>query len=164
VPSFMRCEIGFHLRILHIGLVEIVFCSVNSALNDSISEPIICDRYYLLDNKTWCSVFSSKINKPGIPFISENPEFNEKVNAFGLVHSKLFKYLPTKVSEVFHNLEVYHAINTAVKEVSYENFAGMFKLNELLINNGRLTKIKERTFKDLINLKNLSLGRKKSDF
>jgi hypothetical protein len=119
---------------------------------------MICDRYIYYNGKTWCSIFSPIIDKPGISIINQHPEVNKKVNAFNFHISELLEYLPTKVNEVFPNLEVYYALDTAVREVSYENFEGMFKLKTLAIYGSALTTINEGVFKDLINLELLDLG------
>ena len=83
------------------------------------------------------------------------------VKAVEITHNKNIEYLPVKVYEKFPNLAGYSAYNSLVKEIRYENFENLFKLQIVVLQNNQISNIPKDTFKDLRSLKFLFMDNNK---
>lgn len=72
---------------------------------------------------------------------------------------KIF-YLPDNVAGSFPNLEIYDARSCSLKKIKKINFDGLFKLKDLSLGENEIEKIASDTFKGLVNLEIIGLGRK----
>lgn len=84
---------------------------------------------------------------------------DESVTGLLFWQNSRIKYLPIQMSEKIPNLVAIDAQSCSVTEISYENFAGLNKLQNLILSRNKIERVYADTFKDLINLKWLALGK-----
>lgn len=75
--------------------------------------------------------------------------------------NKKIKFLPVKVSESFPDLLALSAIKCSLETIKKANFEGMVKLKVLRLEHNQISTIYSDTFKDLIALDKLDLGKRK---
>ncbi|CAG9809783.1 unnamed protein product [Chironomus riparius] len=112
------------------------------------------DDYWVdIDRKLWSFKINSfeEVSSPK----SEIFGSGECVKALEITHNKNIEYLPVKVYEKFSNLAAYSAYNSAIKEIRYENFENLFKLQKLVLENNKISHIPKDAFKNLNYLKYL---------
>lgn len=80
------------------------------------------------------------------------------IKGLALWYNKGIKFLPIRLKEAFPNLMGLSAYGCSLTEISYENFAGLSKLEYLNLGANLIEKINDDTFKDLTSLKRLDSG------
>jgi Leucine-rich repeat (LRR) protein len=83
---------------------------------------------------------------------------DETVKGLLMSWNKKIKFLPQSPSKMFENLIGYSALHCLIKQISYENFQGLDKLERLALNSNEIETVPSNTFKDLKALKHLDLG------
>lgn len=78
---------------------------------------------------------------------------------FGIVENRKVQFLPAKVYDKFPNLMGYSESQCSLKILQKEWFAKLRKLVFLYLWGNQIEKIKHDTFKDLVALEHLSLGK-----
>lgn len=85
---------------------------------------------------------------------------NVNVDTILLNNNKKIEFLPVRVYKTFPNLEIYLASEAAIKKISALNFAGLSKLEFLILDFNKIEIIPEDCFQELIQLQEIDLGRK----
>jgi Leucine-rich repeat (LRR) protein len=100
---------------------------------------------------------NASIKNDGFKIFSKK---NETMKALYFGGNRKIFFLPINVSEAYPNLVLYNAGLCSLKRISLKNFRGLFKLQELFLYTNRIEIVRSDTFKDLISLQQLHLGKK----
>jgi Leucine-rich repeat (LRR) protein len=82
---------------------------------------------------------------------------NESINGLSFPANKKVEFLPTKIANVFPNLEAFSAYACSIREISKENFVGLSKLEFLDLHYNQIKTIRSGTFEGLSSLKAVHL-------
>jgi hypothetical protein len=87
---------------------------------------------------------------------------DETVKGLCMNENKKIEFLPEATNGAFPNLLSYSAYECSIKNISHKNFQSLMKLRELFLSHNQIETIRSNTFKDLISLEKLSLGKNTS--
>jgi hypothetical protein len=85
---------------------------------------------------------------------------DENVKAMYMNGNKKIIFLPDSPADVFPDLEMYSALDCAIKEITRENFRGLMKLKVLQLAYNQIEIVPSDTFQDLTAIERIDLGKK----
>lgn len=91
--------------------------------------------------------------------VSISSTADASIGAINFYGNKKIKFLPKNPAEKFANLMVYDARYCDIESISYHHFKGLTKLQKLHLSSNKIKKVTSDTFKDLMSLKALWLGK-----
>lgn len=122
----------------------------------SFGAEITCDSEECFDLDPCCLITKTAINASDFTISGQE---DESVLLFDSSRNHNVEYLPIRISNQFPNLVTYDADRCAIKEISKSNFENLFHLRMLNLIGNRLKIIVSDTFRDLVSLESLLLGK-----
>lgn len=116
---------------------------------------IACDDDECLDDPC-CLLTVTAIN---VPECTISGLEDDTVRLFDSSRNRQVEFLPIRMGEKFPSLMTLDAQRCKVKEISKLNFENLFHLRTLNLNFNKLEAIQIDTFKDLVSLESLFLGK-----
>jgi hypothetical protein len=147
MKSFDWCNIGYTF-----------YCEFNK----ETSKSVICGNTNDDSGSVVCSVDEQTLDDPTYNIQWENVEnsaFSADQIREIIFTNPNFTYLPVMISDAFPDLMFLGANFLSIKEISYENFKGLSKLEQIVMYGNQIKIITKEMFKDLVSLKNLQLGK-----
>jgi Leucine-rich repeat (LRR) protein len=108
--------------------------------------------------KTCLMTDTTSIDSDGFKISPED----ETIEGLRMYSNRKIEFLPEKLKDVFANLLGYSAYECSIKQISYKNFRGLVKLQELYLYSNKIETIPSDAFKDLTALEFLGLSKNHS--
>lgn len=125
--------------------------------DDKVSGYFTDITWYRFDMDLWTyDIYShEKISTKNAEIDSTEVEYGKAIR---LKSNKNIEYLPVKVAQILPKIIAYEASHCSIKEIRYENFEDLNKLQFVSVQYGQISHVPKDIFKDLSNLKFLFLN------